>query len=177
MTPLHEDFRDFLRLLRSHRVRFVVVGGHALAAHGRPRYTGDLDVFVEPTPANARRVVAALRDFGFGSVDLVEADFATPGRVAQLGVPPVRIEILTRISGVDFSRAWAGRITARVAGVDVTFLGRRELLENKRAAGRPKDLADVALLEEADAPPRPPRKRPGAGSSKSRKQTAPRRRG
>lgn len=146
---LHDDFREFLRLLISHRVRFVVVGAHALAAHGSPRYTGDLDVFVEPTAANARRLLAALHDFGFGALGLVERDFTRANRVAQLGYPPVRIDVLTGISGVGFGEAWRGRRRARLAGLQVPLLGVDEFIKNKRAAARPKDLADIALIQEA----------------------------
>ncbi len=146
---LHADFKEFLRLLISHRVRFVVVGAHALAAHGSPRYTGDLDVLVEPSAANARRLIAALDAFGFGSIGLELEDFTRANRVAQLGYPPVRIDVLTGISGVGFAEAWRGRRRARLAGLVVPFLGADAFIKNKRAAARPKDLADIALLEEA----------------------------
>ena len=157
---LQPDFKEFLRLLLSHRVRFVVVGAHALAAHAEPRFTGDLDVFVEPTKANATRLLAALAEFGFGTVGLTAEDFTRPDRVAQLGYPPVRIDLLTSISAVTFPEAWKGRVATRLGGLDVAVLGVRELVKNKRAAGRPKDLADLALLTgSAPAPARPPAKR------------------
>jgi hypothetical protein len=145
---LQPDFKEFLRLLLSHRVRFVIVGAHALAAHGKPRFTGDIDVLVDPTRANAARLLAALTDFGFGAIGLRVEDFTEPDRVAQLGYPPVRIDLRTGISGVTFREAWAGRVATRLGGLDVAVLGVREFLKNKRAAGRPKDLADIALLEE-----------------------------
>jgi hypothetical protein len=127
----------------------VVVGAFALAAHGRPRYTDDLDVFVDSTKANARRIVAALRDFGFAAVRLSERDFSRPGHVVQLGRPPVRIDILTSISGVSFRQAWKGRLTGELEAMQIAFLGLEQYVTNKRASGRPKDLLDLALLDEA----------------------------
>ena len=146
---LHPDFREFLSVLLSKNVRFLLVGAHALAVHGRPRYTGDLDVWVQPTPANARRVVAALKALGFGSVRLSTKDFTRKDRVVQLGYPPVRIDVLTAISGVVFGPAWRRRIVAPIDGLRLPVLGRLDYVANKRAAGRPKDLLDLALLEEA----------------------------
>jgi hypothetical protein len=148
---LHPDFRDFVASLLSHRVRFVVVGAHALAAHGRPRLTGDLDVLVEPTPPNARRVIAALSAFGFGHVGLAPTDFARPDHVVQLGNPPVRIDLLTSIAGVGFSTAWKNRLVVELDGMRVPMLGRRDLIRNKKAAGRPKDLLDIELLREGSS--------------------------
>jgi hypothetical protein len=132
--------------LTARNVRFVVVGGHALAYHGRPRYTRDLDVFVEPTPENAARLLLALEDFGFGGLDLTIADFDKPGKVVQLGVAPNRIDLLTMIDGVSFDQAWDGRVVGRFGSESVPFLGRRELLANKRAVGRLQDLADIEAL-------------------------------
>lgn len=146
---LNDDFRDLLACLRDDRVEFVIVGAHALAAHHLPRATGDLDVFVCPSADNAVRVFRALASFGapLEAHGVVEADFATLGTVYQLGLPPRRIDILTSISGVTFDEAWAGRVEAMVDGHPTPFLGRVELIRNKRAAGRPKDLIDVAALE------------------------------
>ncbi len=155
---LQPDFKEFLSGLLSKNVRFLLVGAHALAAHGRPRYTGDLDVWVEPTAANARRVLSALRLFGFGAVGLTTRDFSRRDRVTQLGYPPVRIDILTGISGVEFPGAWKRRIEVSLAGMTVPVLSRADYVDNKRAAARPKDLLDVALLEELD-PPSPKRRR------------------
>ena len=144
---LHPDWHEFLRSLRSHEVRFVLVGAHALAAHGVPRFTGDLDVLIERSPENAARLIAALTEVGFGSGGLVASDFTRPSRVAQLGCPPVRIDILTSISGVSFARAWRGRIDAVLGGERVAVLGLVELRVNERASGRPRDLADLAALD------------------------------
>ncbi len=145
---LPPDWSEFIAGLNRHGVRFLIVGAHALAANGRPRATQDLDVFVEPTADNAERLGRALRDFGFGALAAEAAKFAEPERMATLGRPPLRIDLLTSIAGVDFDTAHRGRITGRFGAHEVGFLGRDELIRNKRAAGRAKDLLDVALLEE-----------------------------
>ena len=141
------DFEEFFACLTARAVRFVVVGGHALAYHGRPRYTKDLDVFVEPSPENAARLLAAVEDFGFSSLDLKAADVDRPGMVVQLGIAPNRIDLLTTIDGVSFDQAWNGHVVGRFGTESVPFLGRQELLANKRAVGRLQDLADIEVLE------------------------------
>ena len=145
-----DDFRDVLREFVAHQVIFLVVGAHALAVHGIPRATGDLDVLVQANPGNAARVLAALASFGAPLVDLGISldDFVRPDVVAQLGLPPYRIDILTSISGVTFDAAWEDRVEGNVAGVDVPVLGRASFRKNKRASGRPKDLADLQALGE-----------------------------
>ena len=145
----NDDFRDLLDSFREVGVEYVIVGAHALAAHQLPRATGDLDVFVRPSPDNAARVYRALARFGapLEAHGVKEADFAIPGTVYQLGLPPRRIDVLTSISGVTFDEAWAGSIHVDLHGTPMAFLGRDELLRNKRAAARPKDLVDVAALE------------------------------
>jgi hypothetical protein len=149
---MNEDFRDVLRALLEHGLDFVVVGAPALAVHGAARATGDIGLLVRPSPENAPRVCAALRAFGapLGLHGVSEADFATPGVTYQLGLPPRRIDVITAIDGVTFDEAWAGRVSQPVDDLEVPFLGRQELRRNERAAGRPKDLADLALLDEAD---------------------------
>lgn len=149
MAPFPPDWNEFIGLLISHRVRFLVVGAHALAAAGRPRATQDLDIFVEPTRANAERLGRALRGFGFTALADQAERFASGNRMATLGKPPLQIDILNSISGVSFAAAWRGRRRARLGSVVVPFLGPRELIRNKRAAGRAKDLMDIALLAEA----------------------------
>ncbi len=144
-TP-SSDFEELLRCLNARSVRAIVVGGHALAFHGRPRFTKDLDVFVEPTPANADRLLSALADFGFGDAGLSAGDFSRPGKIVQLGVAPNRIDLLTAIDGVAFDEAWAGRATGCFGAVPVAYLGREAFIKNKRAAGRPQDLADIDAL-------------------------------
>ena len=143
---MERDFVEMLSALDAAGAEYLVVGAHALAAHGVPRATGDLDVWVRATPENAARVLAALRDFGAPLFDLSPEDLARPETVFQIGVVPVRVDILTSISGVGFEEAWAGRIHVTVDGVTFGVLGREELIRNKRATGRPKDLLDVETL-------------------------------
>lgn len=144
---LQSDLREFVELLNSLQVEYLVIGGHAVAFHGHPRFTGDIDFLVAPHPANAGRLVDVLRRFGFGSLDLSADDFVRPDRVIQLGRPPNRIDILTSISGVEFHEAWAGRVAGHLDGLPVYYLGLAELLRNKRAAARAKDLGDIEILE------------------------------
>ena len=143
---MERDFVEMLSALDAAGAEFLVVGAHALAAHGVPRATGDLDIWVRGTPENAARVLAALRDFGAPLFDLSPEDLVRPETVFQIGVVPVRVDLLTSISGVDFEEAWAGRICATVDGVTFGVLGLEELIRNKRATGRPKDLLDVEAL-------------------------------
>lgn len=146
---LPPDFLELLSCFATARCRYVVVGGQALAAAGHPRFTQDLDLLVEPTPANARRVGAALAAFGFPAhAKAVAEQFARPKKIATLGVPPLQIDIMTSLSGVSFARAWKGRTIIRVGRLRVPCLGRAELIKNKLASGRPKDLLDVAVLRE-----------------------------
>lgn len=148
-ADLNEDFLDLLRCLLTARVEFVIVGAHALAAHGLPRATGDLDVLVEPTTENAERVVDALQSFGapLDAHGVSRADFEVPENVYQIGLPPRRIDVLTSISGVSFEEAHDSRIEIVLEGMTLPVLGRAALVKNKRAAGRPKDLLDVDMLE------------------------------
>lgn len=139
---LGKDFREFVALLNAHRVEYLVVGAYALGAHGHPRYTGDLDIWVRPNDENASRLVAAINEFGFASFNLTSADFNRAGRVLQMGQPPVGIDVMTAIDGVDFDQAYPRRLTVRLDDLDVAFIGLEDLKQNKRATGRPKDLAD-----------------------------------
>jgi hypothetical protein len=145
---LNPDFRDMLSALSEEGVEYLLVGAYALAVHGVPRATGDIDVWVRPTPGNARRVLAALRRFGAPVAELTERDLVTPGTVFQIGVAPRRIDVLSSIDAVEFDEAWARRYTVHVEGVEVTVLSREHLVRNKKATGRPQDVADAARLEE-----------------------------
>ncbi len=145
---LNQDFLDILAALTGAGAEFLVVGAHAMAVHGVPRATGDLDVWIRPSAENAERVLAALRAFGapleehgVGAGDLQAVD-----TVYQIGLPPRRIDLMTSVSGVAFEAAWAGRVEVEVDGLPVPFIGRAELIRNKLAAGRDKDLVDVRLL-------------------------------
>ena len=142
------DFKELLELFNAHGVEYLVVGAYALAFHGAPRNTGDLDLLVRPHPVNAPKILAALAAFGFGSLGLTEADFLQAEQVVQLGVPPVRIDLLTTLSGVSWEEACAGRVAGCYGDVPVHFIGRSEYLRNKRAIGRRKDAADIEALGE-----------------------------
>ena len=148
---MNEDFRDLLAALLEAGARFLVVGAHAMAVHGVPRATGDLDVWIAADPANADRVWAALARFGapMEALGFSRADLVRPDQVVQIGLPPRRIDILTAITGVVFEEAWPERATHSVGTLAVPFLGRQALVRNKRAAGRAKDLADLEALGEA----------------------------
>jgi hypothetical protein len=143
------DFRDILGALVQHQVRFLVVGAHALAAHGIPRATQDLDVWIHRTTDNAGRTWRALVSFGapLRDLNIQEADFTQPDIVVQVGIPPNRIDILTGVTGLRFEEAWATHTEGTIEGVRVAVLGREALIQNKRAAGRHKDLGDVEALE------------------------------
>ncbi|HWI17536.1 MAG TPA: hypothetical protein VNT81_07310 [Vicinamibacterales bacterium] len=145
---LAPDFDEFCGLLRDHHVEFVIVGAHALALHGAPRFTGDLDVLVRPTEANAGRLLAAIQAFGFPDIPLSVAKIIEPGTLIEMGVAPVQIQVMSAIDGVTWDEVWAGREVAVFGSAPVGFIGRAEFLKNKRAAGRPKDLADIAALAE-----------------------------
>jgi len=149
---LNDDFRDFLDALNEAAVEYVVVGAYALAAHGIVRATGDIDIFVRPSEQNANRVINALMKFGapLSLHGVEQSDFETPEVVYQLGLPPRRIDLLTTISGVSFDEAWASKDEIEVDGRSFYVLGREALLANKRASGRPKDLADVEALERSE---------------------------
>ena len=145
---IQKDFKELLELLNAHEVEYLVVGGYALAFHGAPRFTGDIDLFVKPDAQNAKRVLSALDEFGFGSLNLSQADFTSPDNVIQLGVPPVRVDIMTSLTGIPWDKARAGRTPGSYSGITVHFIGREDLIANKHALGRKKDLADLEALGE-----------------------------
>ena len=151
---MNRDFRDLLSAFNDQGVEYLVVGAHALAVHGHVRATKDLDVWVRPELANAKRVLAALKGFGAPLQGLTEADLTTPGLIFQIGVPPVRIDVLTAIDSVEFDEAWSSRVRAPFADLEVHVLSRELLIRNKRAAGRLQDLADVERLERHASPRR-----------------------
>jgi hypothetical protein len=146
MLP-NQDFKDLLSEFNGNGVEFLVVGAHALAAHGHVRATKDLDLWVRPDAANATRIMAALRAFGAPTDALTERDFAAPGMTFQIGVEPVRIDVITAVDGLTFEAAWQNRVASDYAGEPVFVVSREDLIRNKRASGRPQDLADVAALE------------------------------
>ena len=142
------DFRELLALFNAHHVEYLIVGGYALAFHGAPRFTGDLDIFVQPDAVNAQRILTALEAFGFASVGLTPSDFERLDQVVQLGVPPVRIDLITSITGVSWDEAWAGRVAGRYGDIPVYYIGREQFVANKRATGRTKDVAALEVLGE-----------------------------
>ena len=142
------DFRDLLALFNAHQVEYMIVGGYALAFHGAPRYTGDIDIFVRPTSENARRILTALDEFGFGSLGLTVEDFESPDNVVQLGVPPVRIDLITSITGVSWEDALSDCVDGKYGELPVKYIGLDRFISNKRATGRKKDLSDLEALGE-----------------------------
>jgi predicted nucleotidyltransferase len=145
-TQLPEDFKEFLLLLNSERIEYLLVGGYAVSYYGYPRPTGDLDIWIAIHPENAAKLMAALAKFGFGSAGATPDLFLTPGRVVRMGRPPLRIEILSSISGVEFAECYGRRVQADLDGVPVAMIAREDLLTNKRAAGRAKDQNDLEQL-------------------------------
>ena len=147
---LAPDFDEFIASLNAHGAEFMVVGAFALALHGAPRFTGDLDIFVRPTIGNASRVLAAVRAFGFPVTELQPPDIANTNRILQMGVEPVQIRVMSAISGVSWDEAWQDRVVGPCGQQQVAFLGRETFLRNKRAAARPKDLADIDALVQGE---------------------------
>lgn len=145
---IQRDFKELLKLFNAHKVEYLIVGGYALAFHGAPRFTGDIDLFVKPEAENAKRILAALAEFGLGSLDLSETDFTSGDNVIQLGVPPVRVDIMTSITAVDWQQAESGKVEGNYGDTQVYFIGKDDFVSNKRALGRKRDLADLEALEQ-----------------------------
>ena len=145
---VEKDYEEFLELLNAHEVKYCVVGAFALAFHARPRYTKDLDVFIEPASDNAGKIIRVIKEFGFEGINLTEKDFEKVDQIIQLGYEPVRIDLLTSISGCDFKEVWDNKVISKYGNVEVNFIGKVELLKNKRASGRKQDLADIDTIEE-----------------------------
>ena len=145
---LAPDFDEFCALLSAHDVEYVIVGAHALAFHGAPRFTGDLDILVRPSEENGRRLLAAIADFGFPTAPVTPADVVIGKKVIEMGLPPVQIQVMSAIDGVSWDDVWATRETGTLGAHTVAFIGRECFLRNKRAAGRPKDLADIEALRD-----------------------------
>lgn len=147
MIRLPPDFRELLSLLSSNGVEYLVIGGYAVGYYGHPRATGDMDLWVGREPGNVRRLIAALSEFGFEVPELEVSRFLTEDRVLRMGVPPLRVEVLNSISGVEFAECYAARKTATVDDIDVKFISLSDLKTNKKASGRLKDLSDLESLE------------------------------
>jgi len=144
------DFKELLGLLNEKEVEYLIVGGYATAFHGAPRFTGDLGIFVKPEVRNAESLLEVLNEFGFGSLDIDVDDFVRPDSVIQIGVPPIRVDLMTSISGVLWPEAEAGAVEGDYGGIPVNFIGRDALIKNKRAVGRKQDLADIEALGATD---------------------------
>jgi hypothetical protein len=142
------DFKELLELLNAHKVEYLVVGGYALAFHGAPRFTGDIDLFVKPNQTNAKLILAVLNEFGFGSLNLSVTDFTSPDNVIQFGVPPVRVDIMTSLTGVSWEKAQAGKVPGNCGDVSVFYIGKTDLITNKKSLGRSKDIADIEALSD-----------------------------
>ncbi|GBE31477.1 hypothetical protein BMS3Bbin05_00378 [bacterium BMS3Bbin05] len=145
---VQQDFKELLKLFNAHNVEYIIIGGYALAFHGAPRYTGDIDLLIKPDKENARKVLNALKDFGFAALDLSTNDFSSPEKVVQLGVPPVRIDIVTSITGVTWEQVASNRVNGTYGDIQVYYIGKQEFIANKRAISRHKDLADIEALGE-----------------------------
>jgi hypothetical protein len=150
-TVLNPDYRDMLSAFADAEVEYMVIGAYAMAAHGHPRATGDIDLWVGTSPANAERVLEALSTFGAPLTEVDRDDFQTPDTVFQIGVSPRRIDVLTSIEGVDFKEAWPARLEIEIEGLTIPVISRRHLIENKRVLGRSQDLADIERLSEEDS--------------------------
>ena len=144
---LSRDFKEFIEFLNQNEVRYLVVGGYAVSFHGYPRYTKDLDIWIQVSADNADRVVRAITDFGFASLGLKQEDFLQPGVIVQIGYPPLRIDLLTQPSGVDFASCYANKLAIDLDGLKVDVIGLEDLKTNKRASGRTQDMLDLENLE------------------------------
>ncbi len=143
---VQQDFRDLLALFNTHKVDYIIVGAHALAYHGAPRYTGDIDIFVRPDSENAQRILSALEKFGFGALGLTAKDFTSPDKVVQLGVAPVRVDIVTSLTGMSWKAAFASRVAGTYGDIEVHYIGKEQFIQNKRTLGRKKDIADIEAI-------------------------------
>jgi hypothetical protein len=144
---LSRDFKEFVELLIKNKAEYLIVGGYAVAIHGYPRYTGDLDIWLNPTPENAKSIVKTVNEFGFSSFNLTESDFTKPGNVIQLGYPPLRIDLLTELDGVSFNECFINRKEVEMENLIVNFIGYEDLLKNKRESGRLRDMDDIENLQ------------------------------
>ena len=143
---LSKDFEEFMELLNEHQVEYMVVGGYALAFHGRPRYTGDIDIWINNSDTNAKKMIRVVNDFGLGSLGLRKEDFIKEGGITQIGYPPLRIDILNGIDGVDFKDAIGNRKVIKLNSILIYYIGKEDFIKNKLASGRPQDLNDIKGL-------------------------------
>ena len=144
---LNKDFREFIELLNAHKVKYLIVGGYAVTVHGYPRYTNDLDIWLWADNDNAQKIIAVLKDFGFGTLKITEKDFLVSDRIIQLGYPPNRIDLLTGVSGLSFDECYPHKISFEIDGLEIDFIDIDNLKKNKKASGRHKDLNDLENLK------------------------------
>jgi len=149
MAKVEKDFEELLRLFNRHKVRYCIVGAFALGFHARPRYTKDLDILVESSLGNGKKILKVLQDFGFGSLRIAAEDFSREGRFIQLGYEPLRVDLITSIEGLKFDEIWKGRKMGTLGSTRVPFIGLKELVKNKKVSGRRQDLADLEILQRA----------------------------
>jgi predicted nucleotidyltransferase len=147
IMTLAQDFEDFVKLLNKHQVDYLIVGGYALAFHGKPRHTGDLDIWINSSESNAEKLVNVIQEFGLASLGLTKSDFMQKGYVTQIGYPPLRIDILNTIDGVKFENAYPNKLLVDVNGIEVRYIGLKEFIENKTASGRSQDIADLKEIK------------------------------
>jgi hypothetical protein len=152
MDKLNQDFREFIELLGSEDVQYLIVGGYAVALHGFPRYTGDIDFFVAINPANAEKLLRVFSRFGFGEIGLTSQDFLEENFIVEIGREPRKIQVLTGIDGISFAESYSRRVELEDDGLKLPFIGKSDLIRNKIASGRPKDLIDVGELEKTPSP-------------------------
>ena len=144
---IEKDFKEFIELLNCNKVKYLVVGGFAVAFHAIVRFTKDIDIFVEASEENSKKIINVLKSFGFGDIGVTERDFQNTDQIIQLGYPPLRIDIITSISGVEFKKAWENRIVGKYGSIPCFFISSEDLIKNKQASGRPQDIADIKILE------------------------------
>lgn len=145
---LNQDFKEFIQLLNDNQVKYLVIGGYAVAIHGHPRYTKDIDIWLEMSLENSRKLMKVLVEFGFGSLGLSTEDFQAPDRIVQLGYPPNRIDLITTPDGIDFKTCFDSKIEVQIDGIKVNFINLENLKKNKQASGRMQDLADIENLSD-----------------------------
>ena len=147
MPILPQDFRDFLKLLNSKKIKYLLIGGYAVGYYGYPRATADMDIWIAVNKENAKKMIQVINDFGMNTPELTESIFLEPGKMIRMGYPPIRIEIVTEVSGIKFAQCYPRRKKVKIDGVKVKIISRDDLLKNKKASGRHKDLDDLENLK------------------------------
>ena len=143
---LDQDFEDFVFLLNKYEVSYMIIGGYALAFHGRPRHTGDLDIWIDVSETNAQKMIGVINEFGLGSLGLNTADFLQKGIITQIGYPPLRIDILNEIDGIEFAEAYPNKLIIDIDGLPISYISLDDLIKNKQVSGRQRDLSDITEL-------------------------------